>query len=131
MKNISHTYSRRFFVPVFLLAFAATAPFAQTARAAQPQDIDTIIIASEDKISDADMAVNRAASGGTTVTVSSDQVINATSTGNTMNVNGNLTNGNIVTGNNFGGSGFGSYVMNTGNNSTINSGVSLSVLMLQ
>jgi len=130
MKNAPHKSGRWVFVPVFLLTFTAISLFGQAAHAAQTQDNDNIIIAANYIISDEDMAVKRA-SGGTAITVSSNQVINSTSTGNSVNVRGNLTNGDISTGSNFGGSGFGSYVMNTGNNSTINSGVSLSILMLQ
>lgn len=124
MRNVSITVRRGFVASVFFLAFTSILLSGFAARAASVSGNDTIAIAAADVLSDADMAVKRA-SGGTTVSVSSNQVINATSTGNTMDVKGNLTNGNIYTGNSFGGSGFGSYVMNTGNNSTINSGVSL------
>lgn len=81
-------------------------------------------------LNDADMGALRA---GYTVqnntTVTSNQSMSATSSGNSVNVGGDMTNGSIS--GTFGGSGFGSYVMNTGNNAVINSGVSLSVLTLQ
>ena len=76
------------------------------------------------------MNANRGSGGViTTTNVASNQTLDSTSTGNTVNVTGNMTNGPISVGANFGVSGFGSYVMNTGNNAVINSGVSLSVLM--
>ena len=95
-----------------------------------PSDGDKVVIVSEDALSEADMNINRG-SGGVynTTTVASDQTMSSTSTGNSVNVAGNMTNGPITVGANFGGNGFGSYVMNTGNNAVINSGVSLSVLM--
>lgn len=100
------------------------------AALAASTDTDTIFLASADALNDADMSANR---GGTLniTTVTSTQTMNSTSTGNTLTVGGSLTNGKISVGDNFGGSGIGSYVMNTGNNAVINSGVSLSVLMMQ
>ncbi|MDD3370335.1 MAG: hypothetical protein PHE27_00770 [Alphaproteobacteria bacterium] len=84
-------------------------------------------------LSEAAMNDSRAAQGTTIdiTTVTSNQTLESTSTGNSVFVNGNMTNGTINVGSNFGGNGFGSYVMNTGNNAVINSGVSLSVLMQQ
>jgi|GEM_PF-1942489 hypothetical protein len=131
MNNIPNTALCRticlVYVPAFLFLFASSAPAAEAAAS----DNDMVVIASADALSQADMSANR---GGTTVnttTVTSNQTMDSTSSGNTVNVAGSLTNGPISVGSNFGGSGFGSYVMNTGNNSIINSGVSLSVLMMQ
>ena len=92
-----------------------------------PATEETLTLAATDALSETDMTQER----GGSATVVSDQTLASTSTGNVMNVTGNLTNGAIYTGENFGGSGFGSFVLNTGNNATISSGVSLSVLMLQ
>jgi hypothetical protein len=118
------------FFPVCLFGLVSLS-CAHAALAALPKNDDTVVISSADALSDADMGANRGGSITTTTTVISSQTMNSTSTGNAMNVNGNMTNGNIVMGNNFGGSGFGSYVMNTGNNAVINSGVSVSVLTIQ
>lgn len=65
---------------------------------------------------------------GTTNEVNSSQVISASTNNNSLNVGGDLTNGDISVGDNFG-SGWGSYVFNSGNNSTINSAVSINVQM--
>lgn len=103
------------------------------AAMASPEE-DRISIASANALNDEDMSENR---GGSTtsntnmITVSSSQTMHASSAGNTVNAGGDMVNGHISVGDNFGASGIGSYVMNTGNNATINSGVSLSVLMLQ
>lgn len=77
----------------------------------------------EDFLSVEDMDTNRGMFGITEQT--SEQTLSAATTGNSLNVGGNLTNGNIFVGDNV--RGFGSYVMNTGNNSTINSAVSVNV----
>lgn len=61
-------------------------------------------------------------------TLTSTQTLAASTSGNTLDVGGDLTNGEILIGQNFGG--FGSYVMNTGNNSTINSAVSLNIQIM-
>jgi hypothetical protein len=133
MKYIPNTFFIRAIRWTFFsacLAVLASVPFARPALAAAHTNNDKVFIASEDILSEKDMGVKR---GGTvtTTTVTSNQTMNSTSTGNEMVVWGSLTNGQISVGDNFGGSGFGSYVMNTGNNSVINSGVSLSVLMMQ
>ena len=70
---------------------------------------------------------------GQRATASENNVINtqtltSTVTGNTINVTGDMINGAVNIGD-FG-SGIGSYVMNTGNNSSINSAVSISIQML-
>ncbi len=134
MNSIPNTAFRRTlcsaFLPAFLF-FVASLPVASASLAA-PSGDDTLVLTSVGALSTTDMDVNRGSGGTTTtVTVASNQTMDSTSTGNTLNVGGSLTNGPISIGNNFGGSGFGSYVMNTGNNSVINSGVSLSVLMMQ
>jgi len=91
---------------------------------------DSIVIAGAKDLDSESMSKSR---GGTVTiaTVTANQTMESTSTGNSMTVFGNLANGSITVGDTFGGSGIGSYVMNTGNNSVINSGVSLSVLMLE
>jgi len=93
---------------------------------------DTVDFANEDVLDEDSLSDSRG-SGGTIniTTVTSNQTMESTSTGNTLIVGGSLTNGSINVGDNMGGSGFGSYVMNSGNNSVINSGVSLSILMQQ
>lgn len=70
-----------------------------------------------------EMEVNRGAAGDNSL--ASTQSLAATTSGNSLFVGGNLTNGDIAIGDNLGG--FGSYVMNTGNNSTINTAVSVNV----
>jgi hypothetical protein len=90
---------------------------------------DLIALNASTPLSDSDMDGKRGAGNFDISTSTSTQTLTATSTGNSVTVNGNMTNGSITTGSNFGGSGFGSYVMNTGNNATINSGLSLSVLL--
>ncbi|MDR3423790.1 MAG: hypothetical protein P4M13_01750 [Alphaproteobacteria bacterium] len=132
MTSIPNTALRRMvrliYLPAFFFFFSSV-PFA---HAATVSNDDNIVIGSADALSETDMSADRG-SGGTVniTTVTSTQTMNSTSTGNTLNVGGSLTNGSISVGSNFGGSGFGSYVMNTGNNAVINSGVSLSVLTLQ
>jgi hypothetical protein len=118
-------------LPVCIMAIMSLV-VSHAAQAEQMRDQDKIVLTSAIALNDAAMDIHRGSGGtSTTVSVTSNQSLSATSTGNTMNVGGNLTNGSIATGNDFGGSGFGSFVMNTGNNSTINSGVSVSILMLQ
>ncbi|MGB9152668.1 MAG: hypothetical protein WCD70_06235 [Alphaproteobacteria bacterium] len=132
MTNFPQTTFRRAFGfnSVFGCLFILTVlSLASAAHAAEAPDDDRLVISSADALSSDDMETSRG-SGGTNISVSASQTMNSTTSGNTLDVGGSLTNGNIssVT---FSGSGFGSYVMNTGNNSTINSGVSLSVLMMQ
>jgi len=133
MNNIPKATFRRMFgwgcvsgcLFALIILSTSSAAYADT-----PPDDDTIIISSAEPLSDADLDVRGGAGNTTITTVSASQTMNSTTSGNALNVGGNLTNGSISAVS-FGGSGFGSYVMNTGNNSTINSGVSLSVLMLQ
>lgn len=119
----------------FLLGAALAAfPFLLSSGAvgAAVSDRDEVVIDAEGLLSAKDMETSSGqGSSLSIVTVTSSQTMNSTSTGNTLTVSGSLTNGAISVGENFGGSGFGSYVMNTGNNAVINSGVSLSVLTLQ
>jgi hypothetical protein len=134
MKDIFNTAlcrkARLAFLPAFLFVLASL-PFAPAAMAGNPSD-DFVSIPSSDLLKETELGSNRGeGSTVTTITVMSNQTMESTSTGNTLNVSGNLTNGPIYVGDNFGGTGFGSYVMNTGNNSVINSGVSLSVLMME
>jgi len=93
---------------------------------AADEDMDDAVIfssAEEASLSGWEMESNRGAFGITEQT--SEQTLSAATTGNSLNVGGSLSNGNISLGDNI--SGFGSYVMNTGNNSTINSAVSVNV----
>ena len=93
---------------------------------AADEDMDDAVIfssAEEASLSGWEMEFNRGAFRITEQT--SEQTLSAATTGNSLNVGGNLSNGNISLGDNI--SGFGSYVMNTGNNSTINSAVSVNV----
>ncbi|MDD5586458.1 MAG: hypothetical protein PHY92_05825 [Alphaproteobacteria bacterium] len=79
--------------------------------------------ADESSMSVTEMDVNRGTFGINALT--SEQALAAETTGNALIVGGNMTNGTIAIGDNVGG--FGSYVMNTGNNSTINSAVAVNV----
>lgn len=74
-----------------------------------------------------EMQNDRAAQGENNVI--STQSLAATTSGNTLNVAGNLMNGDIAMGDQFGGSGFGSYVMNTGNNSTLTAATAVTIQM--
>jgi len=120
-KNISHT--RRATSAILAFGFALLFS-AASARA-------DVSLSGASALDDADMSHSRGGSVTTTTTVTANQSMESTSSGNSMSVFGNMANGPITVGENFGGSGFGSYVMNTGNNTVINSGVSLSVLMQQ
>ncbi len=123
MLDLNEAFRWLVFLSVVVVALAS---FGRKAAAEQADD--TVAVESSDAITESDMSQKRGAGGNY---VTSNQTLTSTSTGNVMNVSGDLTNGSVVVGNNFGGSGFGSYVMNTGNNATISSGVSLSVLMMQ
>ncbi len=115
---------------LFLGILFTLVPF-KNVLAAQKTNEDTILIAPDALLPLSDMDSKRGSGGiSNTIDVSSNQTLSSTSTGNTVNVGGNLTNGSITTNGSVSGSGFGSYVLNTGNNATINSGVSLSVLSL-
>lgn len=112
------------------LVTAFTLLVAGTAKATEANDDTIVILSAETEItlSQDEMGENRGASGLMFNTLSSTQELAASSSGNTITVAGNLRNGDITVGNDFGG--LGSYVMNTGNNSTINSAVSLNVQFL-
>lgn len=96
-------------------------------QAATNEAEDTIVLQADNKVilSQDDMNASRGGESINTTSLSSSQSLDATTSGNAINVGGDLTNGNIALGDNLGG--FGSYVMNTGNNSTINSAVSLNI----
>lgn len=132
MGNVPNTAFRRVLVSGFLFALLLSAGSA--ARADEPAvpaaDDDSVTIAAAEPLNNDDLDVRGGAGNTSVTTVTASQTMSSTTSDNTLNVGGNLTNGSISSVN-FGGSGFGSYVMNTGNNSTINSGVSLSVLMMQ
>ncbi len=110
-------------VPILLIGMASYSKATETNN--------SLIIVNEGNsvaLSQKQMQSNRGASGIILNSLTSTQKLSATSSGNSLNVGGNLTNGDIVMGNDFGG--IGSFVMNTGNNSTINSAVSLNVQIL-
>jgi len=108
---------------LLLLGSALTAGIAGFALAAD--NGDDVVFSGPDEISlsSGEMKDNRGAFGISNL--ESDQALAAETTGNTLNVGGNLTNGTINLGDNL--SAFGSYVMNTGNNSAINSAVAVNV----
>jgi hypothetical protein len=88
---------------------------------------DVVSFSREDAVlSRIDLEVNRGTYG--TNTVASEQSLASSAQNNSLNVQGDLTNGNISVGDKFGG--FGSYVMNTGNNTSINSAVSVNVQLM-
>ena len=88
----------------------------------------TLTAKSEVQLTNAEMEGNRGAAGVTINSLASTQTLAASSFGNSFTVGGDVTNGNVYLGDNF--SGMGSYVMNTGNNSTINSAVSMNIQIL-
>ncbi|MGB4100289.1 MAG: hypothetical protein WBK91_00035 [Alphaproteobacteria bacterium] len=96
--------------------------------AAVPQALHAADLSQDEITFDATRAVdlnddNRAAGSE----IESQQNL-AASSNSTLNVDGDLTTGKISIGSNFGGAGFGSYVNNTGNNSAINSAMSVNVI---
>ena len=128
MKNITMTPTFKLFATLALGVFIAS----HSPAVAETTDADDhLALVNNDAVQQQDMDTDRGTGGDTTnvTTVTSNQTITSTSSGNTVNAGGNINNGPISVGNNFGGSGFGSFVLNTGNNATINSGVSLSVNM--
>jgi len=91
---------------------------------------DEVILGSGNDVSElsqTDLSEDRGTHGEDSVV--STQSLAATTSGNTLSVLGNLTNGAISIGDQLGGAGFGSYVMNTGNNSTLNAATSLTIQM--
>jgi len=110
---------------LLVLGSALTAGSAGIAMSAENDDNDTVDFsaANEISLSSGEMKDNRGAFGISNL--ESEQALAAETTGNSLNVGGNLTNGTISLGDNL--SAFGSYVMNTGNNSTINSAVAVNV----
>jgi len=108
---------------LLLLGSALTVGIAGFALAADNGDEVVFSELDEVSLSSGEMKNNRGAFGISNL--ESDQALAAETTGNTLNVGGNLTNGTITLGDNL--SAFGSYVMNTGNNSTINSAVAVNV----
>jgi len=110
---------------LFVMGSATLGGSISPCLAAEIDTGDNVAISSVETsvLSYSEMSDNRGTFGITTQ--ESEQELAAETSGNTLNVGGNLTNGNISLGDNI--SGFGSYVMNTGNNSTINSAVSVNV----
>jgi hypothetical protein len=107
---------------IFFVAIGATA---SPAIEEDSGDNAVVFTSEETSLSGIEMETNRGAFGVTTF--DADQSLAATTSGNSLNVGGNLQNGNIAIGDHLGG--FGSYVLNTGNNSTINSAVAVNVQM--
>ncbi len=101
---------------------------APAAFAVETEADDTVVFSMKDEkpLSLKDMEEDRGAFGINTLT--SEQTLASTSAGNALNVGGDLVNGKISVGDNFGG--FGSYVMNTGNNTAINSAVTVNIQMM-
>jgi hypothetical protein len=91
------------------------------------QDDLVTIVDGEVAMNAVDMESNRGTSGVSN-SMTSNQTLESATTGNSLNVGGNMTNGNVSIGENFGG--FGSYVMNTGNNSSVNSAVNFNVQIM-
>jgi len=93
----------------------------------EASDDDTILLSMNDgRLTENEMADSCGAAGITTM--DSSQSLVAVGSDNSLYVGGDLTNGNINVGDNLGG--LGSYVLNTGNNSTINSAVSLNLQII-
>lgn len=109
---------------LLILGAAFLAGFSPALQAAEDSG-DSVLFSTDEgsSLSGIEMEDNRGAFGINTLTA--DQDLAASTSGNSLNVGGNLANGQIALGDNM--SGFGSYVMNTGNNSTINSAVALTV----
>lgn len=101
---------------------------AHVSLAAEAENDDTVVFTLKDEkpLTMGDMRTDRGAFGVNTVT--SEQTLASSAAGNSVNVAGDLTNGTISLGDNF--SGFGSYVMNTGNNTAINSAVTVNIQMM-
>lgn len=111
-----------------LLVFTAVSVIGASSVCKAEDASDIVVLSETDEItlSENDMDTSRGAYGVNTLM--SSQSMASTTSDNVLNVGGNLTNGDIALGSNFGG--IGSYVMNTGNNSTINSAVSLNVQIM-
>ncbi len=122
---------------LFLLGLAYLAPAqAETLIAANAQEIDQSLTANDEIVvadmSDQALAENEMSDtrGAADLTPLSNQMLAATTSGNSFSVAGDLTTGSINLGDALSGLGFGSFVMNTGNNTAINSAVALSVQIL-
>ena len=121
-------YSDMKTLALLVIGLAAFLSSAQVSMAADAENEDTVVFAPNDEklLTVSDMRSDRGAFGINTVT--SEQTLASTAAGNSLNVAGDLTNGKISIGENFGG--FGSYVMNTGNNTAINSAVTVNIQMM-
>ena len=102
---------------------------ASQAHAAEAVVADEVVTFAEGEVAltTTEMDVNRGAAGVSN-SIATSQTLSAATSGNSLNVGGDLTNGNVSIGENFGG--FGSYVMNTGNNSTVNSAVNFNLQIM-
>jgi hypothetical protein len=120
----------RFSIPKTLAVLALSTVFiigaVSTCKAAADDDNVVLSASNEIALSKIEMDSNRGAASINTLT--STQTLQAATSGNSFNVGGSLTNGNIALGNNF--NGFGTYLMNTGNNSTLNAALNLSVQLM-
>ncbi|MDD5585376.1 MAG: hypothetical protein PHY92_00275 [Alphaproteobacteria bacterium] len=104
----------------FLTAFPATCPALET-------DQDIVTVEGGMALMPEAMAADRAAAGTNSVVAA--QTLTSTVSGSSLTIGGSLTNGAVSLGDNFG-SGLGSYVMNTGNNSSLTSAVNVSIQTL-
>lgn len=112
---------------VLMTAAGSASVAAEAGQSTNGDDSVLLSSLSMEPLSGSEMEKNRGAAAVIN-TLSSSQSLEAATSGNTLSVGGSLTNGDVSLGDNMGG--FGSYVMNTGNNSTINSAVSLSVQIM-
>lgn len=127
-----HIYQKRLVLPALLGGLLFLTALAAPCLAADPED--EIVLNHENGVqllSPEDMTADRGAFGIeiNENTAISSQSLAATTSGNALTVGGDLANGHITIGNQFGGSGFGSYVMNTGNNSTLMAATSVTIQM--
>ncbi|NCC03333.1 MAG: hypothetical protein EOM37_04710 [Proteobacteria bacterium] len=126
MKNLGHKMLKLLIVGAVVFLSSATAGWAAETPAVPDTDEVVLTAFGDELLSQDEMGKDRGAAAINTL--SSSQSLSSATTGNSLNVGGNLSNGAINVGENFGG--FGSYVMNTGNNSTVNSAVSFNVQVL-
>lgn len=106
---------------MIILVCASTESFARL-----PQEkSEAMAAATEDEILLTVNEMDESRGAANSNSVVSTQSLGATTSGNTLSVGGSLHNGEISFANT--GGSMGSYVMNTGNNSTINSAISLNV----
>lgn len=106
---------------MFIFVFAT--PLSAARAAAKESEPSPLTAEDAIQLSPSEMDSSRGTSNSNSIV--STQSLGATTSGNVVSVGGNLNNGEISF--NSSASTLGSYVMNTGNNSTINSAISLNV----